>query len=195
MDRLQETYGLESFVLVGLCSGAVTSFQTALRDERVTGAILLNPQGFHHDPAWNAHVLSRTEARRYVGNAMTDSSRWRRALSGRIDYRRLAGVLAARLTGWTRRTKTLSPVADELAAQFRSLASRGVRLLVVCSDGDASVDYMEAILGREAHRARHGDTLLMRVFPNTDHSLTLAASQRALFDLIDSWAGVTAARS
>ena len=103
---------------------------------------------------WNAYVLSRTDARRYVAKAMTDSSRWRRALTGRIDYRRLGGVLATRGSGWgARRERGAVPGGDALADEFRTLASRGVHLLVVCSEGDSSVDYMEAILGAEVRRA------------------------------------------
>lgn len=190
IDRLREVRGLQRFVLVGLCSGAVTAFRTALHDERVAGAVLLNPQGFDHDPEWNASVLSRTDAKRYVAKAMTDSSRWRRALTGQIDYRRLGGVLATRMSGWARTTTsaTPSPVALRVADEFRTLAARGVHLLVVCSEGDSSVDYMEAILGADVARRPPAETMQMRVFPKTDHSLTLGASQRALFSLVDAWA-------
>lgn len=45
MDRLSE-YGIQRFVLGGLCSGAEDSFQTAHRDERVDGVFLLDPHGY-----------------------------------------------------------------------------------------------------------------------------------------------------
>src|SRR5262245_3370773 len=45
MDSLQRERGIDRFVLVGLCSGAVTAFEVAETDDRVTGAALINPQG------------------------------------------------------------------------------------------------------------------------------------------------------
>src|SRR5262245_62013798 len=50
MSRLADTYGVNRFVLAGLCSGAVVSFATAVADDRVAGAVLINPQGFGASP-------------------------------------------------------------------------------------------------------------------------------------------------
>src|SRR5512139_956031 len=70
MDAMAARGASARFVLAGLCSGAVNSFRTALADERVVGAVLLNPQQFDHDPEWNAGILARTEARRYMTRAV-----------------------------------------------------------------------------------------------------------------------------
>lgn len=42
MDFLQEQYGHERFVLIGLCSGADDALATAQQDNRVSGIVLLN---------------------------------------------------------------------------------------------------------------------------------------------------------
>src|SRR5690242_20829696 len=42
MDYLTRTKGVQRFVLMGLCSGADMSHDTAVADERVTGLVLID---------------------------------------------------------------------------------------------------------------------------------------------------------
>ncbi|MCH7653577.1 MAG: alpha/beta fold hydrolase, partial [Chloroflexi bacterium] len=46
MDYLEATRGVRRFILMGICSGAVASFEAAEADERVVGAVLMNPRSF-----------------------------------------------------------------------------------------------------------------------------------------------------
>jgi pimeloyl-ACP methyl ester carboxylesterase len=189
MDAVQQATGCRSFVLAGLCSGAVTAFHTAVGDPRVVGGVLLNPQGFHHDAAWNEHILNRMQARRYVKTAMRRGGSWRRALTGQMDYRRAWRVLFGRASGVVGEQGPVGAIAGQLRLQFQALAARQTRLLTVCSEGDSSVDYMSEILGVDAGRETSDPSLRIRVFKATDHSVTLERSQRALVDLVDAWVG------
>jgi pimeloyl-ACP methyl ester carboxylesterase len=189
MDAVEQTTGCRSFVLAGLCSGAVTAFHTAVGDPRVVGGVLLNPQGFHHDAEWNAHILNRTQARRYVKTALRRGGNWRRALTGRIDYTRAWRVLFSRATGSVRDSGVVASIAGHLKTQFRALEDRQTRLLTVCCEGDSSIDYLSAILGFDAGQDRTDPSLRIRVFKDTDHSVTLDRSQRALVELVEGWAG------
>ena len=38
MDRLQQQWGIQQFILVGICSGAYASFKTSCEDDRVLAA-------------------------------------------------------------------------------------------------------------------------------------------------------------
>ncbi len=189
MDAVQQATGCRTFVLAGLCSGAVTAFHTAVGDPRVVGGLLLNPQGFHHDAEWNAHVLNRTQARRYVKTAMRRGGNWRRALTGQIDYRRAWRVLFGRASGSVRESGVVASIAEQLKAQFMALESRQTRLLAVCCEGDSSIDYLTAVLGYDAGHDRATPSLRIQVFKDTDHSVTLGRSQRALVELVEGWAG------
>jgi hypothetical protein len=190
MTALEHHVGLKTFVLVGLCSGAVTAFRTAVRDKRVVGMMLVNPQGFDHDPNWNGHVLSEGQARRYLRRALFSPDSWWRALSGRIDYRRLVRVVAGRFVGSPVAKAAAASVAEQLAGQFRLLAARDTSSLVVCSEDDVSVDYMRTILGADISRGYETGELILKMFPRSDHSMTLGASQRALFEAVDAWSAV-----
>jgi pimeloyl-ACP methyl ester carboxylesterase len=46
MNWLAARTGAERFIVAGLCSGGDFAFQMAMRDERVTGAVIMNPRTF-----------------------------------------------------------------------------------------------------------------------------------------------------
>ena len=185
LTAVQREYGVNRFVLAGLCSGAVAAFRGALADDRVAGAVLLNPQGFVAASEWTTYVATRAEARRIWQNKLLSSRSWKQALTGKSDYRRIFGVLRNRLGSAGRRDAAVQSIADGLAADFRRLADRGVRFLLACSEGDFGMDYLTEILGPRFARLDRLDTLDL---PAGDHSLTLVESQRRFFEGMERWA-------
>ena len=185
LSRLEADYGVRRFVLMGLCSGAVVSFRAAVADERVVGAVLIDPQGFGSDPAWNAEVLSRGRARRFLRKALSPRS-WRRALTGQSDYRLAARVAVERATALAGGRGRVAEVGQRLQTGFESLESRGVRLLLTCSAGDYAMDYLEAILGAGLRRLGPPH-LQLEMLPAGDHSLTMRVSQEAFLTAVRGW--------
>ena len=186
MSQLHEQYGVSRFALVGLCSGAVVSFNAAVADQRVVGTVLLNPQGFGGSPEFIAYVLDRGHTRRYADKLFSPRS-WRRLLTGRSDYRYALRLLTKR---WSARRKPAAAVAEvgrSLAGDFRGLAQRGVSMLLACSGGDYSLDYLDVIMGPEFRRLDRR-TLRIHGLPPADHSLTMSTSQQSFLDAVQSWA-------
>ena len=185
MSALAADYGVTRFVTAGLCSGAVVAFNTAVADERVTGAVLINPQGFVSSAEWNAYIVSRAQARRYWRQKLLSARSWRQALTGKSQYRLLAGVMKRRATEMVSRNEAVTQVADGLAAQFARLETRGVKLLLACSEGDLGLDYLKAILGRSFGRSA---TMATAMLPQGDHSLTMGVSLRRFRSALEGWA-------
>ena len=79
MDALSERYGVQRFLLGGLCAGAATAFRTAVLDPRVAGLCLMNAQGLDGSPRWNEHVKNRGWARNYWTRSLFSTDSWRRA--------------------------------------------------------------------------------------------------------------------
>lgn len=129
MDQIQRRYGTRSFVLLGLCSGAATSILTAQVDERVTAAVLVNPPGGGGDESADHHLLNEGWARRYWSISLLDPGAWWRALSGRIQYRRLMRVLWTQLAGRLRPPVQLDRQVGEVAHLVATVAGRGAKLL------------------------------------------------------------------
>jgi hypothetical protein len=188
-SALQREYAVDRFVLAGLCSGAVSAFRGALADERVIGAVLLNPQGFVQSAEWTTYVAAKAHARRYWRDKLLSVASWRKALTGKADYQRIAGLLRDRFAVAGRRDPAVQTIADGLAADFRRLADRGVRFLLACSEGDFGMDYLTEILGPRFARLEHLDMLDL---PAGDHSLTLVESQTRFFEGVERWADALA---
>lgn len=188
MDAIRQKRGVDRFVLIGLCSGAVTAFETARADERVAGVLMINPWGFDQSAEWNDYVANRGRARKYWTRSFFRPESWWRALTGRIDYRRLAAVLQRQAAGAIAAAPVVRTVASRVAADLERLLQRGVRVLLVCSEGDEGIDYMNVILGSDVRRAAHG-VFEVEILSGADHSLTLLDSQRRVVRIISEWAG------
>jgi hypothetical protein len=190
MHYVQEVRGSTQFVLMGICSGAKISFATAGCDQRVIGAILLNPWWHFHAPD-EAHALAlrnRVMARHYRRMAMHSSFRrknWRKAFRGKVDYRGLWQAI------WGLLRRPGMPLPQDIAAPPAALAAldavteRGVRLLHVHSEGDAGLDYLHVALGSAGvQRLRTDDRLGLEIIPGANHTFTPLWSQDALLKII-----------
>jgi pimeloyl-ACP methyl ester carboxylesterase len=200
LDHLQTTRGLTRFVLMGLCSGADTSFQVAVRDERVVGLVLLD--GY-------AYRTPEFLARRYGEKVLDPAS------VGRLAKRTISGLLKRVVDG--RRgsepppssapASTPPPALTEddlelppgpqpqyvrefppkaqVASQLRAMIARGVRLCVIHSGAmDLYYNYEEQF--RDAFRdVPFGDSLALHYFSDADHTFTELAQQRALQQAVD----------
>lgn len=189
MEAVRQSRGIERFVLIGLCSGAVTAFDTALIDDRVIGVLMINPWGFDQSAEWNDYVANRGRARKYWRRSVFSLDSWRRALTGRIDYRRLVGVLRRQAADVVAPAPVIKTVATRVAADLERLLHRGVRVLLVCSEGDEGIEYMNVILGRDVRGVPRHPAFEVEIMPGADHSLTLLDSQRRVVQSIRDWAG------
>jgi alpha-beta hydrolase superfamily lysophospholipase len=186
----------ERFVVLGLCAGGYWSMRTALEDERVRLAILLNTRSL----IWDEAVYGVRRARELRERALLGST-WRKALRGELDLARhieTARALALRAARTPRRLRarlgggsTGAPRAHgldrtaELAAMFERLQERGQHALLLFT-------------GREPlHRELAARGLLERMasWPNIEiairgtsadtHTLTPLWLQRQVHELVD----------
>jgi len=185
MDWLADQRGARHFVLMGICSGAVTSFKTACIDPRVVGVGLLNAQGFDNSPQWNTYVQSRGWARSYLKKALFNPKSWFKAVTGRTQYRRLIGVLAMQIKNKIRPPKAVQTVAHQLTNHWQSLIQRQVQFLIVGSEFDHSQDYIDTIMGPDKGRP-HDSVHQVKIW-GADHTFTPLASQRQVRDEISRW--------
>ena len=177
MTFLGQTRGVQRFVLMGLCSGAVTSFRAARADSRVVGAVLLNPQGY------SAEFRSLVEARLYwqkVWNVIRSPRRWPSAIPRNLGSR----VMLRHLQ------RTLAPgeSADALKTEFRSVIDRGVELLVLFSSSrDRGMRELELIVGGRLERLTGSGGVTFETLGEATHTFHLLAHQTRLLDTIERW--------
>ncbi len=191
---LSETYGVNRFVLAGLCSGAYLAFHTCVEDARVVGQILMNPQTFEWKEGDSLELSSRNSflSTRYYARALFKPSTWKRAARGQISVALVASVLRKRLaTRTTNRLRSLIARAllqaeptSEVARAFRAISNRGVDTMLIFSFNDGGLDMIETHLGRGARAMRGRKNFRLEIVDEADHTFTPLESQATLHKLI-----------
>jgi pimeloyl-ACP methyl ester carboxylesterase len=166
--------GASSFVLVGLCSGADLAFRTALADERVVGAVLIDGLPYN-----------TTRARlHYYASRLMRRGGWRSlfGLDGPVRRRLRRLQQPARPAAALRRRNV--PPKDEAEAGLRELTLRGVRLLLLYTPGR---EYSYRRQFRDMFPSIRADRVDVAYFRDADHTFTLRANQDLLVRTIDEW--------
>ncbi len=198
MDLLAERHGAESFVLVGICSGAMSSYLTAQEDERVVGAVMINGQAHLHgdDLELTDHLRARTLARHSWRIALRSSFRsknWRKAIQGQLEPKRILRMMFGSpleaLRG--RRNREAPPEIPDVLADLRALTRRGVRLFHLYCEGDEGLDYFHALLGDKVRDVETDENSRFEVIRGSNHLFTLRWSQDELVDIVREWARET----
>lgn len=178
MDHLGAQKGAQSFVLLGLCSGADAAFFTALEEPRAVGIVQIDAFAYR-TPRWYVnHYLPRA----------LDVGSWRRALAH--PKRTLDLLLRPEAKLQDRAVAENEPDAD--APQYvrvfpprawtqeglRKLAARGVRQYYLYTEG-MSAHYNYAGQFLEANRGvAFGDTVEVAYWPDCDHLITARPHQK-----------------
>ena len=72
------------------------------------------------------------------------------------------------------------------------MIERGVRLLLVYSEGDPGLDFFQMILGDEIHELTSNGKLKVEIIERVDHTFTPLSSQEHLLEAVGNWARATA---
>ena len=186
IEHLHRAYGVQRFVLAGLCSGAGTAVFTAIEEPRVCGAVLINLAGDDGGAGGAAEAfLDDSAARRYWSISLIDPRAWWRALTGRIEYRRLTRVLLTALARRIRPSDEAKKFVDHVAALIASAAGGGARLLFLSSARDAGEPFVESLLNHpRVTPFAHTGLVTRASIAGTDHTFSFQASQDQLLEAI-----------
>lgn len=189
MDALAERSGMDQFGLIGICSGAEISFKTALVDERVTGAVLINAPQYKEEPSSEllANIAQRQESHYYWRVALWNKKSWLKLLRG-AEYRSIIRALSSKLKDKLGAKKPVVAHDPADVEAFDELTGRDVRLMLLFSEADWGWDYLHAVMGdRIQEWARVGNPRLETV-NKADHMMTPLASQARTRHLVTDWA-------
>ena len=191
MNWLSSERGAKQFALIGLCSAAYVAFHTALGDRRVAAEILINPQTFvwHEGDSLELAVRRSYGSNRFYKDRLRNPETWERALRGEVNVRGIAGVVGRRLlTLAMRRARRLLPLrsGDQLDVEhaFRRMLRQGTDVLLVFSESDGGLDYLEGHLGQNAEALRGVRRFRFEIVKGADHTFSQRWAQEWLSGLI-----------
>jgi pimeloyl-ACP methyl ester carboxylesterase len=183
MDLLQADYGIASFLLLGGCSGARVSLDTASIDTRVCGAILINFPSPEEDGNPDPDAVMRKNSH-YVRNfAIRNGESWRRFFAGQADYKKLASTVLFEIR------RRVSPRSNESAeSSFRvlleSLLKRDVHPVFVCSAGDARLQSLRQLGGKAFLRMCVEGKTELTIVPRSDHTFSSLFDHARLINIV-----------
>jgi len=186
MDAVTRLTGSRTFCIMGLSSGALVSLAMALEDPRVAGVGILNPHGFAVEGEWGEHVEQLSAGRIYAGNLLKLDS-WRKFLTGRTNYRRLGEALWYRVTRAGKpRTEEVASVADGSRPALEAFFELSIRILLLFSEKDRSLDNLNEILGAQ-WRERLGPNVEIVTIRDANHTFSSVLHLRQAVEAIERW--------
>jgi pimeloyl-ACP methyl ester carboxylesterase len=173
MDWLQRAYGIDDFVLLGLCSGVDSTHVVATGDQRVKGAIFIDGYAYPTPGFYVRHFLVRP----------LQPGRWvrfgRRLLRG--ERRGIQGSDGA--TVFERE----QPTQPDFARDIGAMTLRGTRLLFIYTGGA----YNRINSGRQVFEMLGAgvcsDNIQSELLLSADHVFSSTAQRALLFDRIRAW--------
>lgn len=185
MNFLETARGFNKFMLMGLCSGATASLKTAAVDPRVSATVLINIRA--NGEELRSYIKGRSALRKYWNFAAQNRGRWFAAIREKMHFQGLLNIFRALTNdvgGAIRGGKKSFTEAEETAAEVNALTSRGVRMMVICSEWDPGLDFMKVVLNEAKLQTGKNELLRFEIVPAADHTFTPIAKQRRVIDLI-----------
>lgn len=197
MDHLGRLYETDRFVALGLCSGADNAFQSAVRDERLVGAVLLDGYAYPTRAFRLRDIATRIQAQGSAANVA-------KKVVGKVVDRAI-GLGQARLPqvfgeppppdaegdkpppavpDYVREF----PPRDEVARQLQQLVDRDFRMLWLYTGGVSGYFNYEGQFRDSFPDVDFRDALDVVHVPESNHTATPLASQRRLRGAIADWA-------
>jgi dienelactone hydrolase len=173
-------------VLAGLCSGGWLAFDAARRGFDVDGIVAINPPLYLRDGnrEW---VRQQRRFDRYQ-QAARDPVKWVQVLRRRASAAQAVREVTRRLHQAAReRVRAIvgRSEADGLSRDLRTIAGRGVRTLLVFSDGDNGLRYFEQHAPPAQRRVEVRAVVRHVVVQGAGHAFQPTAAQRVLRALLD----------
>jgi len=190
LDAL-ETRGLgDRFVVTGLCSGGYWAFQSAIREERISAALLVNSGAL----VWDDELVTRREGHKVA--RLRQLIWWRKILRGDVTITRMRAIgkayvrhairrlpLAARTIRWGERAIGGSHIEMSVDRGLDRLRDADTRLVLAFSGDEA----LHAELEQDGVLARldRWPNVELELLPARDHTLRPIVAQRAVHELLD----------
>lgn len=175
MTYLSATYGINQFVLIGLCTGADNAHRAAVKDPRVAGAVFLDGYRF---PTWNYYL--RRYGPVFLNPVRLLSSVYRRFV---LRFSGTEGEETKQedsVFGWK------LPPKEVVAGELQLLVDRSVHLFYIFS-GEV-LECFNTDEFRKTFKSIHfGKYLQVKHFPDSSHTYSFPEDMRRLRTSLSDW--------
>ena len=184
MDALTKLYGVTSFVLGGLCSGALDSHRVALRDPRVHAILMLDGYAYKTQVFYKQLVISKAlKPASWPGVVSRVGGAIIHSLSGAEGAPPSSRQVVVRddddfFSGW--------PPIEQARRELRTLVDRGVEALFVFTGGWSSFVADEQF--DEMFPGIRGRKVQVRFLPRADHTYVIRQHRDSMLRAVEDFA-------
>jgi pimeloyl-ACP methyl ester carboxylesterase len=188
MDALQG----DSFVCMGLCSGAHASFHAA-RDvgkPAFVESVLINPLTFYYKPGMSLNqspAVHHEEWQRYLVSMRTLAG-WTKLLRGDVRVTRILRTVYSRsrdiARGKLKALRRKKNLGDDLAADLRRILELGRKMTFVFSRSDPGYDLLMINAGRVVKRFRKRGLVQLWRIDDANHTFEARASRTVMIETL-----------
>ncbi|MEM9494728.1 MAG: alpha/beta hydrolase [Pseudomonadota bacterium] len=186
MDCLKQEAGVDEAIIVGMCSGADNAYRTAVVDERIGGAVLLDPYAYESVGAKIDYMADRAanpdrwmqKLKKVAGGGETEEAALDIDLTLDIDAEDDERALDV---------ERAPPPVAEFGGDLQKITDRGGKILI------RYTSYVQGKVSKPAQFFKtfsdfdFSDRLSVDVSPHVDHTYTELTAQEELLARIPSW--------
>ncbi|MCG8417992.1 MAG: alpha/beta fold hydrolase [Proteobacteria bacterium] len=191
VEHLQDTRKIDRFILMGLCSGADNSYQTAIRDQRIVGITLIDGYAYktpeYYLRYYGARLGKLQSWKSFTRRQAARAERKARDYLGRGRGSDGNGSVEDHAMPTEQYVREFPP-RDEVAAGFRTLVDRGVEIHMCYSAGIERYYNYRNQFHDSFRDVDFRGRLTLNYFADSNHTFTTLRAQRALVDAIVAWA-------
>lgn len=181
MDYLEEHYGHNRFVLIGLCSGADDALATAQRDKRVAGIVLLNGYAYKAGYFFVNRLMKYYLPRLFMWQKI--QSRVGKLMCRNSKINKRAEAALNKLDDDYRYIPPLQQTANALA----SLTKAKTDILFVYTGSEHDVYTYEGQLFDMYPQSSDNPHLSVRYLEEADHTLILKSDRSTVIGWVCDW--------
>ena len=190
MEFLQSTRKIETFILLGGCSGARISIKAACQDPRVICAIPINFPVTEDDDG-NPDLINRRTAHYYWKFSIFRLRSWLKLLTGKADYTKIFRTLRFQANRRFGATLKISSESLQLADDLRLLVDRDVHVIFLYSASDPRLNELREAARDKLERILALGKIRLEVIPGADHTFSSHNDQQRLLQAILKQIGAT----
>ena len=182
MNFLSSLYGVNKFIIIGLCTGADNAHRTAVADKRVIGCVFLDGYAYPTPRFYLYRILPK--AHKFI-QKIANPKKWRRLVS-KIS-KKITARGAADTSEYMENVYWKLPPKEQAVKEYAALINRNVYLYFVFTEEQIlSFNYSNQI--RDSFKTLNfGNLLRVDLFALSDHTYKFLSQQKLLFAGIKRW--------
>jgi pimeloyl-ACP methyl ester carboxylesterase len=188
LDFLKQDFGYSHFLVLGLCSGAHTSFHAALalQDHEVSELILINPLTFYWKEGMTLETTRQFVEAMWYRQSIREASRWMKLLRGEVNLRHPIKVAVNHLktileSHYRALCEAVLPNSrPRLSEDLRKLFAMKRRVVMILAGGEPGRDILMSDARHTASKGLKSGQISIAFIPDADHTFSQLKPRRDL---------------